>query len=58
MTRSVGRKTSSISKARSYAEIGRFWDGHDLTQFWHRTRPIKFKVFLHTPKQRVRERGS
>lgn len=58
MTRSVGRKTSSISKARSYAEIGRFWDGHDLIQFWHGTRPIKFKVLLRTLKQRVRKRGS
>ena len=37
---------SSISKARSYAEIGEFWDEHDLSQYWGKTRKVKFDVVL------------
>lgn len=37
---------SSISKARSYAEIGEFWDKHDLSDYWSRTRKVKFDVVL------------
>jgi hypothetical protein len=37
---------SSISKARSYAEIGEFWDEHDLSDFWKKTRKVKFDVVL------------
>ena len=37
---------SSISKARSYAEIGEFWDKHDLSDFWSKTRKVKFDVVL------------
>jgi hypothetical protein len=35
---------SSISKARSYAEIGEFWDEHDLSNYWDKTRKVKFDV--------------
>ncbi len=35
---------STISKARSYWEIGEFWDGHDLSKFWGKTRKVKFDV--------------
>ncbi len=35
---------SSTSKARSYAEIGEFWDEHDLNDFWDKTRRAKFDV--------------
>ena len=38
------KNKSSISKARSYAKIGEFWDQHDLTHFWHKTRKVKFDV--------------
>jgi len=38
------KNNSSISKARSYAEIGEFWDQHDLTDFWRKTRKVKFDV--------------
>ena len=34
----------SISKARSYAEIGEFWDQHDLSDYWSKTRKVKFDV--------------
>jgi len=37
---------NSISKARSYAETGEFWDEHDLSDFWKKTRKVKFDVVL------------
>ena len=37
---------SSISKAQSYAEIGEFWDNHDLSGYWKNTRKVKFDVLL------------
>ena len=37
---------SSISKAHSYAEIGEFWDEHDLSDFWKKTKKVKFDVVL------------
>jgi len=38
------RDKSSISKARSYKEIGEFWDSHDLSEYWNQTRSVKFEV--------------
>jgi hypothetical protein len=38
------KSRSSISKARSYMEIGEFWDEHDLSDFWGKTRKVKFDV--------------
>ena len=35
---------SSISKARSYREIGAFWDTHDLAEYWELTHPVEFEV--------------
>jgi len=35
---------SSISKARSYREIGEFWDTHDLAEYWEQTYPVEFEV--------------
>lgn len=35
---------SSISKARSYKEIGEFWDTHDLGDYWDQTTPVEFEV--------------
>ncbi|OGQ79583.1 MAG: hypothetical protein A3F90_17335 [Deltaproteobacteria bacterium RIFCSPLOWO2_12_FULL_60_19] len=40
------KNRSSISKARSYAEIGEFWDEHDLGEFWGKTRKVRFDVVL------------
>ena len=34
----------SISKAKSYKEIGEFWDTHDLTEFWDQTKKASFEV--------------
>lgn len=38
------RSRSSISKGRSYKEIGEFWDTHDLSDYWDQTKPVKFEV--------------
>ncbi len=35
---------SSVSKARSYAEIGEYWDKHDVSKVWGKTRKVKFEV--------------
>ena len=40
------KSKSSISKARSYAEIGEFWDKYDLSDYWSKTRKVKFDVVL------------
>ena len=40
------KSKSSISEARSYAEIGEFWDRRDLSEFWNKTRKVKFEVVL------------
>ncbi len=40
------KNRSSISRARSYAQIGEFWDKHDLSDFWKKTRKVKFDVVL------------
>ncbi len=38
------RDKSSISKAKSYKEIGEFWDTHDLSDFWDQTKRVKCEV--------------
>jgi CopG antitoxin of type II toxin-antitoxin system len=38
------RNKSSISRARSYREIGEFWEVHDLSDFWSKTKKVKFDV--------------
>ena len=38
------KSKSSLSKARSYAEIGDYWDRHDLSDVWGKTRKVKFEV--------------
>jgi hypothetical protein len=40
----MNRSKSSISKARSYKEIGEFWDTHDLADYWEQTQPVEFEV--------------
>ena len=38
------KNKTSISKARSYAQIGEFWDKHDLSDYWGKTRNVKVDV--------------
>jgi hypothetical protein len=40
----MNRSNSSISKAQSYKEIGKFWDTHDLADYWEQTQPVEFEV--------------
>ena len=44
-------KVSSVSKSGSIAELGGFWDTHDLTDF--DTRPVKFTVNVRARKHYV-----
>ena len=34
----------SISKAKSYKQIGEFWDTHDLTEFWGQTQKRRVNI--------------
>ena len=38
------RNKSSISQASSYKDIGEYWDTHDLSEIWDKTRKVKFDV--------------
>jgi CopG antitoxin of type II toxin-antitoxin system len=40
----MSKSKSSLSKARSYAEIGEFWYTHDLADYWEQTKPAEFEV--------------
>ena len=35
---------TSISKARTYAEIAEFWDTHSLADYWDQTHEVEFEV--------------
>ncbi len=37
---------SSLSQARTYREMGEYWDTHDVTEFWEQTEPVDFVVAL------------
>jgi hypothetical protein len=38
------KSKSTISKARCYAEIGAYWDKHDLSNVWGKTKKVQFEV--------------
>ena len=40
------KRRSLISKARTYTEIGEFSDEHDLSDFWSKTRKVRFDVVV------------
>jgi hypothetical protein len=42
----MNKNRSSISKAKSYEEIGEFWDTHDLAENWDETTSAEFEVDL------------
>ncbi len=37
---------SSLSKAKTYEAIGDFWDTHDVSAVWDRTRAVRANVHL------------
>jgi hypothetical protein len=42
----MAENKSSVSEAKSYREIGEYWDSHDLSEVWNETEEIKFEVDL------------
>ena len=40
----MGKHKSSLSEATSYKEIGEFWDTHDASDFWDKTKVASFEV--------------
>ncbi len=46
----MGKGKSSISKARTYKEIGNFWDAHDLSDYWGETEEVEFEVDIESEK--------
>ena len=38
------KNKNSISRSRSYAEIGEYWDRHELSDAWEKTKKVKFEV--------------
>jgi hypothetical protein len=40
----MSRRKSSLSCAGSYADIARFWDAHDLADYWEQTLPEEVEV--------------
>ena len=47
----MSESKTSISKASSYAEIGEFWDTHDLIDYWDQTKAVEFEVDVRTSVQ-------
>jgi hypothetical protein len=35
-----------VSRAASLKEIGEFWDTHDLSEVWEKTKPVSFEVAI------------
>ena len=44
------KNKSSISKSKSYEEMGEFWDSHDLTDLTDQTKKINFNVDIKREK--------
>jgi hypothetical protein len=42
---------SSISKSRSYEEMGEYWDRHDAGEVWDRLEPVEFEVSIQSEKR-------
>lgn len=40
----MSENKTSISGSASYAEIGEYWDNHDLSEHWEQTQPAEFEV--------------
>jgi len=42
----MAENKSSVSEAKSYQEIGEYWDSHDLDEVWDKTEEAKFEIDL------------
>ncbi|MCK4311834.1 MAG: hypothetical protein KAW88_03765 [Candidatus Cloacimonetes bacterium] len=53
---------SSISKAKSYKEIGDFWDSHDLSDYWDKGKEVEMdidiesEIFLYAVEKSISEK--
>ncbi len=41
---------TNISRAKTYKEIGDFWDSHDLSDYWKKTKEANFEVDIKSEK--------
>jgi hypothetical protein len=41
----------SISKGRSYEEIGEYWDSHDASEAWDQGKPVEFEIDVKAGKR-------
>ena len=39
-------KKGTVSEAATYRELGEFWDAHDLSDFWGKTKTASFEVAI------------
>lgn len=46
----MAKNKSSISQTKSYQEIADFWDTHDLSDYWDKTKEVKFEVGIESEK--------
>jgi len=42
----MSENKTPISNASSYAEVGEYWDNHDLSEHWNETHEVEFQVNL------------
>jgi len=42
---------ASISKGRSYEEVGEYWDEHDASEVWDQGAPVEFEVDIKSQKR-------
>jgi predicted HicB family RNase H-like nuclease len=42
------KSDTTLSKAKSYKEIGEFWDTHDLADYWARTKEVSFEIDINS----------
>jgi len=42
---------ASISKGRSYKEIGEYWDTHDAGEAWDQGEPVEFEIDIKSEKR-------
>ena len=45
------RSEASISKGRTYEEIGEYWDSHDLGDVWEETHPVDLVVDIRSQRR-------
>ena len=47
----MSNSESSISKSRSYEEMGEYWDDHDAGEVWERLASVEFEVNIKSEKR-------